>query len=193
MSFCIGKKNYITYHAIVVIFLHDTYTHVHVNTAFITVGIFCSRSACSTSLVVPQSQGSYLSCSWQDLACIRHSRNVCWKSPERLSRLPELESSLRKKLSYRPLCVQCFLLWGTEQLKSQRSKCKGATCQRFPWLWWYQEVEERAHINSIMIPQERPVKGCWPLTPHPSSGYCDSQELPIRADVFPGFGAACKP
>ena len=169
------------------------HTCVYVYTPFITVGIFCSRSACSTSLVAPQSQGPYLSCSWQDLACIRHSRNVCWKSPEPLSRLPELESSLRKKLSYRPLCVQCFLLWWTEQLKSQRSKCKGATCQWFPWPWWYQEVEGRPHINSIMIPQERPVKGCWPLTAHPSSGYCDSQELPIRADVFPGFGAECKP
>ena len=53
-------------------------------------------------------------------------------------------------------------------------------------------MEERAHINSIMTPQERPVKGCWPLTPHPSSGYCDSQELPIRTDVFPGFGAECR-
>ena len=105
------RKNYITYYAIIVIFLHDTYAHmcvclhtIHHRRDFLFQVCLLHQSGCSTKprtipVLFMTRSGMY-----------QAFRNVCWKSPEPLSRLPELESSLRKKLSYRPLCVQCFLL-----------------------------------------------------------------------------------
>lgn len=62
-----------------------------------TVGIFWSMPTCLISLVSPWRQGPCLLYSWPCLEYIHHSRNVCWKSPEPLSRWSELESSLQEE------------------------------------------------------------------------------------------------
>lgn len=106
---------------------------------------------------------------------------------EPLSRLPELESSLRKEAVYRP-CV--FSVSSCDGLKSWNPKEATQRCRpAVPMTAAVSGSEERAHINSIMTPRRDLLKGLLAIISHTPLQVTVSQELPIRTDVFPGFGA----